>query len=243
MKNIKLYEDFSPENLPDFGDVLNGISHFFPQSQDEISDPKEYVINRLTYSLKNTKNPKSKTELFKEIVKHLKKEGYDYVSFPRTEGFDFERVERAYLGLDYTHEFDKGMNNAICLPVNNQGQKHYFLLEIQNEKTLFILFKDSPTIFLIDYKTSNQNKTLDLVFYVNGKLHTGTFELEEITPGDSHFEVDPVAIYYSTKSSDGKKYELSTPIDHDEYRSSDRIVFTNDYHDLTEVTSIIRGYR
>jgi len=236
MKNLKLYEAFAAGNLPDFGDILKKIAAFFPQSQDEISDPKKYETNRGSRVLKNAKNSQSKPELFKEIIKLLKKEGYDYVSFPRTEGFDFERVERAYMGLNYTHEFGGGMNVAICIPVDNQGQKQHFLLEIENKQTLFVLFKNPPVNFLIDYKGSDRNRTLELVFYVNGEFHTGTFELEEIIPGNLRFEESPSAIYYSTKSSDGKKYEFHTTIEHYSYEYDSIISFTDDYIDLIEVT-------
>jgi hypothetical protein len=236
MKNLKLYENFASSDLPDFGDALKEISPLFPQYLDKISDPKKYDLTRLGYDLKVAKTQQSRYELFKEIIKILKNKGYDYDSFPKTKGFDFERVERAYGGLDLTYESGRGMNLAICFPVNNQGQKQYFLLDIEDGKTLFVLFKKPNDTFLIDYKGSDRNRTLDLVFYVNGELHTGTFELDDVIPGNLRLEEDTYAVYYSTKSSDGKKYYFSTNIEYHAYEYDNVISIQNDNYILEEVT-------
>lgn len=237
MKNLKLFEDFATKDLPDFSEVLKGVSTFYAQDQDKISDPKRYVTSNRTYILNRAKNPEDKQQLFKEIIKHFKEQHYDYVSFPKTEGFDFEKAERALKSVNVAYEFGDGMNPAISLPVNKEGQKYFFLISFENKETLFGLFQPaSSTSFMIDYKPSGGNKSLKILFYLKGEFHTGTFELDYVEPGNARLEEDPYAVYYSTQTSDGKKYEFSTSIDFWEYEYQGRIELTDYDYDLTEVT-------
>ena len=237
MKNLKLYEDFATKDLPDFAEVLKGVSTFYPQDQDKISDPKKYVTSNRTYILNRAKNPEDKQQLFKKIIKHFKEQDYEYVSNPKTEGFDFEKAERALKSVNVAYEFGDGMNPAISLPVNKEGQKYFFLIAFENKETLFGLFQPATsTNFMIDYKDLGRNKSLKIVFYDKGEFHTGTFELDNVEPGNARFEEDPYAVYYSTQTSDGKEYEFSTSIDPWGYEYEGRIDFTDYDYDLTEVT-------
>lgn len=237
MKNLKLYEDFATKDLPDFSEVLKGVSTFYAQDQDKISDPKRYVTSNRTYILNRAKNPEDKQQLFRKIIKHFKEEDYDYVSFPKTEGFDFDKAERALKSVNVAYEFGDGMNPAISLPVNKEGQKYFLLIAIENKETLFGLFQPNTSAnLMLDYKGSGGNKSLKLLFYVNGEFHTGTFELDYVEPGNARFEEDPYAVYFSTQTSDGKEYEFSASIEPYEYRYNNGIDFTDYDYDLTEVT-------
>jgi hypothetical protein len=217
MQNLKLYEDFNGNENPDFSTLVKQLTEFFEPNRfgSDYKDPSKYFLRNMLFG-KSAKAPVDPEKKFIEVLTFITDQKYQFISFPEfkevSKDFDYKRYFKAIKGLEL--EFGKSILDsqyAIALPTTHQGKDYYFAIGISDEYTAFRVLKPGESNLLVD-RSSNYDSKFEGIIWTDDSLVAGEFILDEHLYHGRSLEDGTSALYHSSKTSNGKRYEIEVGV-------------------------------
>lgn len=216
MQHLRLYENFTSGQNPEFAILLSEISPFFKPKSPKLGF--NHYLNPEKYSSRNSLFGHSAVALkgpqatFTEIMKLVMKKGYDFKSFPgfnkSKKDIDFERI----FDVSRKIEFELGQKlidsqYAIALPTTHNGMDCFFTIAMTDSYSSLRLIKPNDDYLLCD-ESQNYDSGFQGIIWTDRNLVYGDFKFESYEYYGRSLEDGTGATYVSKQTSNGKKYEI-----------------------------------